>query len=137
VDGILARLSALIVAALGSILRIFQNGVVHMYAAAMVVGVAVFGWFFVAPHADATVVETDGDYVVKAGPGMGYTYRWDADGNGQPDSEGFGAQAEVKVHLDPDQTKTVRLEVSNAFGLKGKRDIHLARPKAKLEVGQN
>ena len=29
---------------------------------------AVFGWFFVAPHADTSVTETNGDYVVQMGP---------------------------------------------------------------------
>ena len=33
VDCIIARLTALIVAALGTVLRVVQNGVVHVYAA--------------------------------------------------------------------------------------------------------
>ena len=52
VDGILARLTALVVAGLGDVLRAFQNGVVHVYAAIMVVGLAAMGWFFVVPHAE-------------------------------------------------------------------------------------
>ena len=73
VDGLLPRLSSLIVVGLGTVLRVFQNGVVHVYAAFMVVGLAATGWFFVAPHADATVTTGDnGDYIVQASPGMGY-----------------------------------------------------------------
>ena len=37
--------------------RVFQNGVVHVYAAFMVVGLAAVSWFFVAPHANATVAD--------------------------------------------------------------------------------
>ena len=48
VDGIIARLTALWIAA-RVILRAFQPGVVHVYAAVMVMGIAVFGWFRVAP----------------------------------------------------------------------------------------
>src|SRR5262249_2799148 len=44
VDFVIARLTALIVAAAGTILRVVQNGVVHVYAAMMVVGIAVLGW---------------------------------------------------------------------------------------------
>ena len=43
VDGLIARLPALVVAALGTVLRAFQNGVVHVYAAMMVVGLAAAG----------------------------------------------------------------------------------------------
>ncbi len=47
VDGILAKVTAFVVAAAGTVLRAVQNGVVHLYAAMMVVGVAAIGWFFV------------------------------------------------------------------------------------------
>src|SRR6185312_11701713 len=81
VDGILARLTSLVVAASGTVLRAFQNGVVHVYAAMMVVGIAALTWFFAVPHANATVVDAgNDDFVVTAAPGVGYGYRWDADG---------------------------------------------------------
>src|SRR6185436_5302509 len=66
VDGIISRLTALVVAAMGAVLRAFQSGVVHVYAAVMVMGIAVFGWFFVwHPNASATVREQSaGKYVV-------------------------------------------------------------------------
>ncbi len=136
VDGVLARLTSLIVVGLGTILRVFQNGVVHVYSAFMVVGLAGMGWFFVAPHADATVTTGDnGDYVVQASPGMGYSYQWDSDGDGKPDEKTFGNTQQVKVHLEPGKSQVVRLEVQNAFGLHGAKEISIARPTAQLEVG--
>jgi NADH-quinone oxidoreductase subunit L len=138
VDGILARLTALIVTGLGTLLRAFQTGVVHVYSAFMVVGLAAMGWFFVAPHPDATISSTpDGDYTVVASPGMGYTYRWDANGDGKPDAQTFGNQQQVKVHLDAGQSQKVGLEVTNAFGLHAMKEISLSRAAAPtvFEVG--
>jgi NADH-quinone oxidoreductase subunit L len=140
VDGIIARLTALVVAALGTVLRVFQNGVVHVYAAMMVVGLAAVGAFFALPHADATVTEKNGDYVIEAGPGLGYQFRWDADGDGKPDKEAYTAEQTRTVHLEPGSSKTVALEVKNAFGLGAKKLINVSRPAppAKpLELGQN
>ncbi|MEO8877681.1 MAG: NADH-quinone oxidoreductase subunit L, partial [Polyangiaceae bacterium] len=128
VDGIIARLTSVIVAGLGSFLRIFQTGVVQTYAAIMVVCMACLGWFFVAPHPDASFVETNGDYTITAGPGIGYQYRWDADGNGSFDSDKYSDQTTVKVHVDAGKSKTVRLEVKNAFGLTRSAPIELTRP---------
>jgi NADH-quinone oxidoreductase subunit L len=124
VDGILARLTSLVVAALGTVLRAFQNGVVHMYAAMMVVGLAAMTWFFAVPHANATVVGAgNDDYVVTAAPGVGYGYQWDADGDGKPDKPGFTPDSEVKLHIEPGQSVNVGLEVRNAFGLVKRRTI--------------
>jgi NADH-quinone oxidoreductase subunit L len=141
VDGVLAKLTSLIVTALGTILRAVQTGVVHVYAAVMVVGIAAIGWFFVAPHPDATVASSpSGDYVVSAGPGFGYAYRWDADGNGEMDTPEFtGGNVEQKIHLEPGKSQSVKLEVQNAFGLKATKTITVSRPAVPtlLEVGQN
>jgi NADH-quinone oxidoreductase subunit L len=129
VDGILARLTALVVAAAGTVLRAFQNGVVHVYAAMMVLGLAVVGWFFAVPHPNATVVDAgNDDYVLTAAPGVGYAYRWDADGDGKPEKPGFGGETTVKVHVTPGQSQTVNLEVQNAFGFVRTKTIHVARP---------
>ncbi|MEO7110976.1 MAG: proton-conducting transporter membrane subunit, partial [Polyangiaceae bacterium] len=139
VDGLIAKVPAVLVAGLGSFLRIFQTGVVHTYAAIMVVGMACFGWFFVSPHPSTTVVESNGDYTITAGPGIGYQYRWDADGNGSFDSDKFSDQTTVKVHLDAGGSKLVKLEVKNAFDLKKETVITLKRlePTSQvLEVGQ-
>src|ERR1019366_5558382 len=134
IDGILARLTALIVAASGTILRAFQNGVVHVYAAMMVVGIAAMTWFFAVPHANATVVDAgNDDYVVSAAPGVGYGYRWDADGDGHPDQPDFAQNASVKLHLEPGKGPVnVGLEVRNAFGLVKRKSISVARPQAPI-----
>jgi NADH-quinone oxidoreductase subunit L len=131
VDGILAQLTALIVAASGTVLRTFQNGVVHAYSALMVVGIAAMGLFFGVPHARATVVDAGSDdYVVTAAPGVGYSYRWDSDDDGTPDKPDFGASPTLKVHVEPGRTTAVKLEVKNAFGLVRSRKITVARPPA-------
>ncbi|MDB4944102.1 MAG: NADH-ubiquinone oxidoreductase chain [Labilithrix sp.] len=116
IDFVIARLSALIVAATGTLLRIAQNGVVHVYAAFMVVGMAVLGWFFVQPHANATVTETpNGDYTITAAPGIGYGYRWYPDARGEAQVKTFTGTDSLKVHLDEGSSKTVKVEVRNAF----------------------
>ncbi|HEY1960267.1 MAG TPA: NADH-quinone oxidoreductase subunit L [Polyangiaceae bacterium] len=79
IDGILAKVTAFVVAASGTVLRALQNGVVHLYAAMMVVGVAAIGWFFVVPHASANVVAKGTDFVVSTGTAggyLGYEYEW-------------------------------------------------------------
>ena len=129
IDGILARLTALVVAVAGTILRAFQNGVVHVYAAMMVLGLAGVGWFFVVPHPNATVVDAGSDdYVVSAAPGVGYAYRWDADGDGKPEKNDFGGDVTLKLHVEPGKTQTVNLEVRNSFGLVRTKSIQVARP---------
>jgi NADH-quinone oxidoreductase subunit L len=131
VDGILARFTALVVAAAGTVLRAFQNGVVHVYGAMMVVGLATMTWFFAVPHASATVVDTgNDDYLVSAAPGVGYGYRWDSDGDGTPDKPDFGQDPTLKLHLEPGKSVHVNLEVRNAFGLVKRKTINLARPQA-------
>jgi NADH-quinone oxidoreductase subunit L len=141
VDGIIAKLPALLVSVFGSILRAFQTGVIHVYAAFMVIGLAAFGWFFVVPHPAATVttVGSSGDYTVTAAPGMGYQYRWDADGNGQFDSERASDQASVKVHLDEGKTQWVLIEATSAFGVKRQTGIPITRAMSAkpMQLGQN
>ncbi|HEX3772443.1 MAG TPA: NADH-quinone oxidoreductase subunit L [Polyangiaceae bacterium] len=131
VDGVIARLSSLVVAASGTILRAFQNGVVHVYAAMMVVGIAFMAWFFAMPHASTTVTSVgNDDFVVNAAPGVGYAYRWDADGDGNFDQPNFVAQDSVKLHLEPGKSVNVGLEVRNAFGMVQRKTIAVAAPQA-------
>jgi NADH-quinone oxidoreductase subunit L len=142
VDGLIAKVPAFFVAITGSILRAFQTGVVHVYAAFMVIGLAGFGWFFVVPHPAATVSSVghnSGDYVVTAAPGMGYAYRWDADGNGQFDSEHTSDLASVKVHLEEGQDKNVMVEATSVFGVRRQATVPLTRPKTMkpMQLGQN
>ena len=131
VDGIVARVTAFIVAATGTGLRRLQTGHVQAYAAVMVVGVGGLGWFFVAPHATTTVKpdEATGSYQITAAPGLGYQYRWDSDGDGKPDSDQFGAEASLSVSLERGQQKKVGLEVKNAFERVSKKQVTLSRPK--------
>jgi NADH-quinone oxidoreductase subunit L len=129
VDGILARATAAVVAALGTVLRVFQNGIVHVYAAMMVVGLAAAGWFFSVPHPNATIADAgNDDYTLTAAPGIGYAYRWDADGDGKPEKPDFGNSATLKVHVEPGKSQDVNLEVRNSFGLVRTKTIHVARP---------
>jgi len=134
VDGILARLTSLVVAAAGTILRAFQNGVVHVYAAMMVLGLAAVGWFFAVPHPNATVADAgNDDYVITAAPGLGYAYRWDADGDGKFEKDAFGGDTTLKLHIEPGKSQNVRLEVKNSFGLVAGKTIHVERPKPPAE----
>jgi NADH-quinone oxidoreductase subunit L len=131
VDGLIAKVPSLVVRVLGTILRAFQNGIVQVYATMMVIGLAAFGWFFVAPHAAASVDATNedkGDYVVMAGPGMGYQFRWDANNDGKADSDKFTPQSSVKIHLDEGKSQTVKLEIQNAFNFHGSTTVEVNRP---------
>ena len=154
VDFIIARLTALVVAAFGTLFRVVQNGVVHVYAAMMVLGLAVIGWFFIQPHAEATVTDAgNGDYVISAAPGTGYGYRWYPDAKGAAQNEKFSTTDNMKVHLDEGTTKTVKVEVKNAFSNAldlpvvrwvfpptPAKEVTLTRPKiekpVKLELGE-
>ena len=132
VDGIVARLTAFVVGAAGSVLRFLQNGRVQAYSLSMLIGVGVIGWMLLSPSAQARtrVDEAKGLYSVSAAPGLGYSYRWDANGDGQWDSNDFGTASEVSVTLEVDQKRTVRLEVMNAFGRTATADVALERPRA-------
>jgi NADH-quinone oxidoreductase subunit L len=128
VDFVIARLTSLIVAATGTILRVVQNGVVHVYAAMMVVGLVALGWFFVEPHPDATVQEQGGDYTLVAGAGPNYSFRWYPDSTKEPQSQDWSAVNQLKVHLADGKSQTVKLEVKNAFGRIGSKLFTITRP---------
>jgi NADH-quinone oxidoreductase subunit L len=135
VDGVIARLSAFVVSLSGTLLRFLQTGKVQAYAFSMVVGVLGIGWFFFAPQARAEVTGDAGrgSYKITAAPGPGYSYRWDANGDGKwDDKEKFAAKREVSLELDVDQTRDVRFEVRNAFGLTALGKVALTRPKPDL-----
>jgi NADH-quinone oxidoreductase subunit L len=137
VDGIIARLSAFVVRASGTVLRYAQTGRVQAYAAVMVLGLGGMGWFFVRPHPTAKVVENHaaGAYSVSLAPGLGYSYRWDENGDGRWDSEDFGDQTQVSFNLDVDKSRTVRVEVKNAFGRVATKEFPITRPKPDLSGG--
>lgn len=91
-------------------------------------GTLALGLFFYMPHADATVTGDEGGvYKVKAAGGVGYTYRWDADGDGKPDTADFGTNDQIEFRLDPGKSRKVVLEVRNAFGAVGRREVPVAR----------
>jgi NADH-quinone oxidoreductase subunit L len=131
VDGIIARLTALLVTVWGHLLRLLQTGHAQAYAAMMVLGIVVIGWFVAVPQ-PKVVVSGDaatGQYSLQAAPGLGYSYRWDSNGDGTFDSEDFGSVAQVTVRLDEGATQDVRLEVRNAFGRTRSGVYQVSRPK--------
>lgn len=128
IDMVLARLTSLAVAAAGTVLRVFQNGVVHVYAAAMAIGVMALGWFFVTPHAELTVHEQGGEYTLLAGPGPGYQFRWYPEASSEPQTEDFGSTDTLTVRLEQGKSQTVKLEVKNAFGRVDTKTLTLTRP---------
>jgi NADH-quinone oxidoreductase subunit L len=132
IDGIIARLTSLVVAAAGAILRAFQTGVVHVYAAVMAIGLAAFGWFFVwQPQARATVREqAPGKYVVEASPGLGYRFRWHTKNPEQPDADPFTSRRTVELELSPGETKIVKVDVKNAFNRTSTGTVSVVRPSA-------
>ncbi len=133
VDGIVARLTAFFTSLAGTVLRYTQTGRVQAYAFTMVLGMGGVGWFFFLPHAAYRRTRDDlgGKYTLTAMPGASYQYRWDENADGKWDG-GFGNKTQVAFNLDPDQTKKVRLQVRNAFGLTATRDIVVHRPKPDL-----
>jgi NADH-quinone oxidoreductase subunit L len=131
VDGIVARLTAWVVAVAGHLLRLLQTGRVQAYAAVMMVGMAMLGWFFTMPQPRAVVSgdQSSGRFTVNAAPGLGYAYRWDADADGKPDAEKFGNKKSVELTLRAGESRDVKLEVQNAFGRIGERTFTITRPK--------
>jgi hypothetical protein len=129
VDGILARLTAGVVALSGTVLRAAQTGVVHAYGAVMVVGLVAVGWFFTAPHPRAVVREDRGGgrYAVEAGPGLGYGFRWTTTGD-KPDTADFAGPTTVEVEVPSGEVKVVKLEVRNAFGRVASTELRLGEP---------
>jgi NADH-quinone oxidoreductase subunit L len=140
VDGILGKLSGLVVAALGTLFRVVQTGVVHVYSAMMVVGLAGMGWFLVVPHADARILDQgNGSYQLEAGGGLGYSYVWsDAE---LKETEVFTGKSTYVVPgvVESGATKTIHLRVKNAFDMSAEKAFIIARPeKPELrKVGRN
>jgi NADH-quinone oxidoreductase subunit L len=131
VDGIVARLTAFVVAIVGTLLRYLQAGRVQVYALSMVLGLAAFGWYFLAPRAEAKVVSNGvtGATSVTATPGLGYSYRWDENGDGKWEDQRFSNKTQVSFELKPDASRKLKLEVKNAFGATATREFTVERPK--------
>ena len=135
IDGILARFTAVVVAASGTILRALQNGVVHVYAATMVVGhrgrsagsspcrTPTRRW-----STPATTTTSS-----RAAPGVGYALPVGLGRRRQARTSPTSAQdPTLKLHLEPGKSTTVKLEVKNAFGLVQRQTISVARPHAPM-----
>jgi NADH-quinone oxidoreductase subunit L len=131
VDGILARLTALIITVWGHLLRLFQTGHAQAYAAVMVVGLFALGWFVAVPQPEAAVSgdATTGQYAVQAAPGLGYSYRWDANGDGTFDTEEFGSFPQITLKLEEGASQEVQLQVKNAFGRVRTGSFSVSRPR--------
>jgi len=144
IDGILARLTAIVVQSFGWLFSAFQTGRVQMYAAVMVVGLFAMGAFFAVPHGEmvVTVDAKSGQYIVEAAPGLGYKYRWDRDGDGQwdgPDGkqdDNWTLLRKVEVQVPPGETRKIRLGVQNVFKINSEEELELRRPKQDKSVPQ-
>jgi NADH-quinone oxidoreductase subunit L len=134
VDGIIARLTALLVTVWGHLLRLLQTGHAQAYAAMMVVGMVAIGWFVTVPQPKVVVSgdASTGMYSVQAAPGLGYSYRWDSNADGTFDSEEFGTTAQISLSLEEGASQEVRLEVKNAFGHTRSSSYQVSRPKRDL-----
>lgn len=137
VDGIFARATSFVVAAAGTVLRFTQTGRVHAYGAVMAGGMAVVGWFLLAPHADAKVSadHSTGKYSITAAPGFGYSYRFvEASAADDPSKlqEEFTSERQLSFDLDVEEERTVKLEVRNSFGSIASKEYSLKRPKPDL-----
>ncbi len=127
IDFLVARVTAFLAAALGTLLRAFQTGVVHVYAAFIVVGLGAVGWFYVLPHPAGDITDLgDGKYQVVAAPGPGYVYSFN---DGSKDTKP-GPRNTFDVTLEPGASKTIDLKVRNALNLIGTRSFVVSRPAA-------
>jgi NADH-quinone oxidoreductase subunit L len=130
VDGIIARATSLAVALLGTVLRAFQTGVVHVYAAFMAIGIFAMGLFFVwQPQARARIAQgSAGRLTVEAAPGLGYTYRWRTRAPlTKADAEAWSRERTLSLDVPPGQKRTIVLEVKNAFDRTAARTIVVER----------
>jgi hypothetical protein len=103
----------------------------------MAVGLVAVGCYVVVPQ-DNVRMDADhnsGKYEIQATPGFGYLYRWDEDGDGEYDTEGFTKKSKVKFSLKPNSSRTVKLEVENAFGHVNAEEFNIVRPALDLSKG--
>ncbi|MEO7095049.1 MAG: hypothetical protein ABI175_17450, partial [Polyangiales bacterium] len=129
VDGILAKLSTVIVSAIGSLLRALQTGVVHVYAAVLAIGMLGLFVFFGSPHPSVSLEKKGDEFTIEAAPGLGYEYKWTLD-DGKPEPAfTTGEKATTrKVSVKQGDHKSITLEVKNAFGRTSSRVVSLDNP---------
>jgi len=141
VDGIIAKLTAIVVTIGGTILRALHTGRVQVYAASMVLGTAAIGWFVLSPHAevdiDTSSLRVSGNATFTAAPGHGYKYRWYDEGTDPPET--FTTEASYTTQIRGCETKRVHLEVQNALGTTTRESFDQCReivPNCCKEVGE-
>jgi NADH-quinone oxidoreductase subunit L len=109
----------------GFVFTRLQNGVVHAYGAATVLGLLAITLWALYPHAHVDVA-TKGDAAhLVAGAGMGYEYRWDFNSDGEFDTE-WATTREATHAYDLDDMRGVELVLveSTVLGL-GKYHVRL------------
>ena len=87
VDGVLTKVTAGLVKALGWLFTRTQTGVVYAYGLVIVVGLAVFAWWFAVPRADLQATPGPDGVKWTTVAGRGYEVRWDADSDGEFEGE--------------------------------------------------
>ena len=132
VDGIVAKLPAGIVLAVGSGLRRLQTGRVQAYAGFMVVGLAAIGWTLASPSANAELTENHrrGRYTLEAPQGIGFGYRWDEDGDGRMDTDEFQSDRNIDFNLERGDCRTILLEIRGPFGGIDVEEFVICRPQS-------
>ena len=129
IDFVIAKLTAFLAGAFGTLLRAMQTGVVHVYGAFTAVGMLGVCAFLALPHASATVLEKpSGEFVLNATPGPGYSYSWEEAGGT------FGNVATHSETLKAGDSKKVTLRVRNALKLlTSSHTFELQRPAPEVQ----
>jgi NADH-quinone oxidoreductase subunit L len=129
IDGVIAKLTALLTRLFGTALRAIQTGRVQVYAASIVVGLAAVGWFLFTPQAEARVddakLQRSGKVTFQAAPGLGYVYRWTPEGETARDA--FDGGTDFSLELAACERKSVRLDVRNAVHRSASRTFSVCR----------
>ncbi len=96
VDGLLTRVTSMSVQVASYAFTRVQNGVVYVYGAVLVLGIAALGWWFLMPHPRLAAAAQDRQVRAEVGPGLGYAYRWDFESDGEYDTP----WGEEETHLE-------------------------------------
>jgi len=86
VDGLLTKATSKSIELGGFLVTRLQVGVVHAYALAVVLGLALMSWWFLYPHPSFETEVAGPRVTMNATAGLGYEYRWDLDGDGNYDA---------------------------------------------------
>jgi hypothetical protein len=102
VDGILSEVTSQTIKVASYLFTRMQNGLVHAYGTAMVVGLLAVTFYFIVPHAKPELAPESSGYTAKltADRGLAYEYRWDFDGDGKFDTD-WGPNPGAEHEFDP------------------------------------